>query len=250
MKAIISDIEGNLEALQAVLEDAARNGADEVYCLGDLIGYCPNPCECIELAMKWKVVLQGNFDRAVLNDPPSLGPTANSATRSLVWSRKRIMAPVPDVDAAEKRWAFLTNLPTTHHEGEFLFVHGNPRDAVDEYIFPEDIYNRRKLTQIFESVDRFCFYGRTHVPGVITEDLEYLSPKDVDNVFPLDDRKVLINAGSVGVSYGDQRASYVLFDGAAMRFCHVEYDFETTIRKIRDIDDLDDNNGDRPEDGL
>src|SRR5580704_14658970 len=121
MKAIISDIHGNLEALQAVLKDAARNAVEEIYCLGDLVGYGPNPCECLELAMKWNVVVQGNFDRTVLNDVPDFGPTAIAASRSLVWSRKQIVAPVPDAEAAEKRWTFLTNLPATHCEGDICF---------------------------------------------------------------------------------------------------------------------------------
>jgi predicted phosphodiesterase len=62
MKAIISDIHGNLEALQAVLKDADLHGAEKIYCLGDLVGYGPNPRECVDLAMPWKVVLLGNHD--------------------------------------------------------------------------------------------------------------------------------------------------------------------------------------------
>jgi hypothetical protein len=70
MKAILSDVHGNLEALQAVLQDAAWHHADAIYCLGDLVGYGgPDPCGCLELALTWPVVLLGNHDRAVFYDP-------------------------------------------------------------------------------------------------------------------------------------------------------------------------------------
>jgi hypothetical protein len=134
MKAILSDIHGNLEALHAVLEDAERCGIEEIYCLGDMVGYGPNPRECLDLAWGWKVVMQGQFDREVLNDPPDFGPTAASATRSLIWSRSQLTMPVPDPQTAEQRWTFLTGLPDTHTQGDFLFVHGSPREPLYEYV--------------------------------------------------------------------------------------------------------------------
>jgi predicted phosphodiesterase len=69
MKAIFSDAHGNLEALQAVLADVARQSADAVYNLGDTTGYGPNPLECIDLAMDVPVVLLGNNDQGILFDP-------------------------------------------------------------------------------------------------------------------------------------------------------------------------------------
>ena len=88
MKAIISDIHGNLEALQAVLDDISTQNVDEgVYCLGDVIGYGPNPRECIDLVMECKLVLLGNHDQGALFDPdgfnpPPSGPSCGPATSS------------------------------------------------------------------------------------------------------------------------------------------------------------------------
>lgn len=70
MKTILSDIRGNLVALNAVLENIAQHPVQAIYCLSDLVGYGPNPRECVDLAMQWKVVLKGNFDRVILEAPP------------------------------------------------------------------------------------------------------------------------------------------------------------------------------------
>ncbi len=250
MKAILSDIHGNLEALTAVLDDAARRGVEHIYCLGDLVGYGPNPRECVELAMKWNVVLQGQFDYEVLNDPPSLGPTAIIATKSLMWSRSQLTDPVPNEAASQERWAFLTNLPTIYSEDGILFVHGSPRNPRNEYVYPDDPYIKPKMKLIFEPVKTYCFHGHTHVPGVMLEDCRFITPRETNDVFRLGDCKALINVGSVGQPRdGDRRACYAILDNGTVQFLHVEYDVETTIKKIRDIDDLDDFSGGRLGDG-
>jgi diadenosine tetraphosphatase ApaH/serine/threonine PP2A family protein phosphatase len=250
MKAILSDIHGNLEALQAILEDAARYRAEELYCLGDLVGYGPNPRECVDLAMRWRVVLLGNFDEAVLLDPPSLGPTAVTATRSLVWSRSELDLPIPDSATAERRLGFLAGLPRQYQEGDLLFVHGSPRNPLREYVFPEDVYNEPKMGRLFGLIGRYCFHGHTHVPGIVTEGFEFLTPESVGHVYRLNGRKALVNVGSVGQPRdGDWRACYTLLGGDAVCFRRVEYDIDTTMKKIRYIGDLDDFLGDRLGDG-
>jgi predicted phosphodiesterase len=250
MKAIISDIHGNLEALHAVLEDAARSKVDEIYCLGDLVGYGPNPRECLDLALNWKVVVQGNFDRTILNDPPDFGPTSVQAARSLIWSRQQVTTTVPNAQAAEQRWEFLTHLSTTHAEGGFLFVHGSARNPLNEYVFPEDIYNRHKLETIFAMIPRYCFQGHTHVPGVFSEHFQFHRPEEINHEFRLGNEKSMVNVGSVGAPRdGDARASYVVLKDNIVRFRRVEYDWKATLKKIRDIDDLDDFFGDRLGDG-
>jgi len=81
-KAIISDIHGNIEAFQNVLKDIETQGVDEIYCLGDVVGYGPNPCECVDLVMNCKVVLLGNHDQGALFDPDGFNP---SAERGAFW---------------------------------------------------------------------------------------------------------------------------------------------------------------------
>ncbi len=239
MKAIISDIHSNLEALEAVFVDVASQDIKEIYCLGDIIGYGPNPRECLDLVRNHcQVVLLGNHDQAAVFDPKGFNPAAE---RSTFWTRKQLEAPVPNRQAAEQRWEFLGELAPTHRDGDFLYVHGSPRKPVDEYIFPEDIYNQRKMQANFALVKRYCFQGHTHSPGIFTEDLQFYSPEEIDSTYPLEERKILCNVGSVGQPRdGDPRACYVVLDDATIRFRRVPYDYEQTIEKIVNTPDLDD----------
>ncbi|HYT90579.1 MAG TPA: metallophosphoesterase family protein [Gemmataceae bacterium] len=243
MIAILSDIHSNLEGLQAVQRDLASHGVKDVYCLGDVVGYGPNPRECLETAMDFKLTLLGNHDQAVLFDPPDFNPTAQ---RAAFWTREQIDAPIRSRQAADRRWEFLSALPLTHREGEVLYVHGSPANPLHEYIFPEDVYNHRKMDKIFHLVKRYCFQGHTHVPGIFTEDLQFYSPEEIGFIYELDSRKTLCNVGSVGQPRDcNPRASYVLFDGKTIQFRRIEYDFETTVRKIYGFPDLDRFLGDR-----
>ena len=250
MKALLSDIHGNLEALQAILEDVAEHQVEAVYCLGDTVGYGPNPRECLEIAMQWTVVLLGNMDLAATFDPPDLGPSAIAANQSLLWSKKELNAAIPDRESVSRRYTFLSERPLVHREGDFLFVHGSPRNPLHEYVFPEDVYNNRKMERIFASFGQHCFNGHTHIPGIIVEGAGFSSPDELNGQHRFDHRKTIVNVGSVGQPRdGDWRACYVLLDGDAARFRRVEYDIETTVRKIKRLDDLDDFLGDRLGDG-
>ncbi|MBI1918052.1 MAG: metallophosphoesterase family protein [Planctomycetes bacterium] len=237
MKAIISDIHGNLEALRAVLEDIAQHAVEATYCLGDTVGYGPNPRECLELVMDCRVTLLGNHDQAALFDPSNFN---EKAERAILWTRAQLEASLPSRAAMERRWEFLAEMPRTYREGDLLLVHGSPRNPINEYIFPEDIYNERKMDALFRLVERYCFQGHTHVPGIFTESLAFLSPEDVDGTYQLDGRKVMVNVGSVGQPRdGDPRACYVLLDGDTLHYRRVEYDVDATVRKIFSIPDLD-----------
>jgi diadenosine tetraphosphatase ApaH/serine/threonine PP2A family protein phosphatase len=248
MLAIISDVHANLEALRAVLDDARRQGADAVYCLGDVVGYGPNPCECVDLVMDCEVVIMGNHDQGAMFDPPGFSPVAE---RAIFWTRSQLESSAESRQAREKRWEFLAERPRSHREDGYLFVHGSARNPLNEYVFPEDVYNQRKMERIFALVERYCFQGHTHVPGVFVEqapdDLyQFHSPEEVAHAWRLDGRKTLCNVGSVGQPRdGDPRACYVLLDGESIRFRRVEYDLESTIKKIYAIPDLENFLGDR-----
>jgi len=202
--------------------------------------------------MRWQVVLLGNHDHALLHGFDGFGETA---AQSMQYSVRELDNPAPNRQAAERRRTFLQGLASRHQEDGFLFVHGSPRNPLHEYVFPQDIINKRKMGRLFGLVERYCFQGHTHVPGIFTEqapdDLyQFNSPEGIDSVYRLDGRKALINVGSVGQPRDrDWRACYVLLDGDCVLFRRVEYDIETTIRKIRGIDDLDDFLGDRLRDG-
>lgn len=252
MKALISDIHSNLEGLQAVLEDIDKQKISEIYCLGDIVGYGPNPRECIDLVMKCKLVLLGNHDQGAMFDPDGFNPPAE---RAIFWTRSQLETAPENRQKKEARWEFLSERPRTFKENGFLYVHGSARNPLNEYVFPEDIYNQRKMDRIFALVEKYCFQGHTHVPGVFTENApedlyQFHAPDEIEYVYRLDGRKALVNVGSVGQPRdGDWRACYVLLDGDDVRFRRVEYDINTTVKKIHEIPDLDNFLGDRLRDG-
>lgn len=246
-RALISDIHSNLEALEAVLADIRRQGINEIYCLGDLVGYGPNPREVIDRLMSCPVCLLGNHDQGALFDPEGFNA---GAERAIFWTRRELEDGAGGGAQAHRRWDFLGELPRNHQEGDFLFVHGSARNPLNEYVFPEDIYNRRKLEKIFSLIPRYAFQGHTHVPGVFTEDFSFYSPEDIDQKFTLGPEKVMVNVGSVGQPRdGDPRACYVILEDNQVQFRRVEYPVEQTIQKIYQIPDLDNYLGDRLREG-
>ena len=246
LRAIISDIHGNLEALEAVLADIRGQGIQEIYCLGDIIGYGPNPRECIDRVSKnCQVTILGNHDQAALFDPEGFNA---GAERAIFWTRSALEADQGPQN--EKRWEFLGELPRMKREEPFLFVHGSARNPLNEYVFPEDVYNQRKMERIFGLVDRYCFQGHTHIPGIFTEDYNFFSPDELNYRVELGTSKTLVNVGSVGQPRdGDNRSCYVVLNGHSVTYRRVQYDFEKTIAKIYAIPELDNFLGDRLRDG-
>src|SRR5262245_44120398 len=246
MRAILSDIHGNLEALEAVLTDAAAHGVSSIYCLGDVVGYGPNPVECADVSMDWEVVLLGNHDHAAMFDPDGFGRAAEMA---IFWTRAQL-------EGARRNdlWEFLAQRPRTHQESWVLYVHGSPRNPLNEYVFPEDILHRQKMERIAAKFDGTCFNGHTHIPGVFVEETPgrwgYLAPDECGHRYRLDGRKAIVNAGSVGQPRdSDWRACYVLLDEDSVTFRRVEYDVDATVRKIYAIPELADFLGDRLREG-
>jgi predicted phosphodiesterase len=247
VKAIISDIHSNLEALQGVLADIKSQGITDIYCLGDVVGYGPNPRECIDLVSECKLVLMGNHDQGAMFDPDGFNAPAE---RAIFWTRAQLESGPDQRAVREKRWDFLAERPRQHKDGDLLFVHGSARNPLNEYVFPEDIYNQRKMERIFTLVDKYCFQGHTHVPGVFTENYQFFSPEDVGHEYKLDGRKTLCNVGSVGQPRdGNWRSCYVVLDGDTIKYRRVEYDVEKTIKKIYDIPELENFLGDRLREG-
>ena len=253
MKAIISDIHSNLEALQAVLADIKSQNITEIYCLGDVVGYGPNPRECVDLVKSCKLVIMGNHDQGAMFDPDGFNghgregdfldprPTRSDEPRAAA-TFARSPVGVPGRAAAEPP-----------RERAALYVHGSARNPLNEYVFPEDVYNQRKMERIYSrSSSMYCFQGHTHVPGVFTENMQFVSPEETKGTSPTNStaRKTLCNVGSVGQPRdGNWRACYVVLDNETITFRRVEYDVDTTVRKIYDVPDLDNFLGDRLRDG-
>lgn len=248
MFAIVSDIHGNLEAFSAVLEEIDRREVQHIICLGDIIGYGPNPMECLDLvATRCRASIMGNHDFAVFYEPFNFNSGAESAC---YWTRN-CFENDPDPVRKANRWKFLGNLPVRIRTNEFVGVHASPRRPINEYIFPDDIYtNPGKFVSIFERFERLCFVGHTHVPGVFLEGPDFYSPDELDYRFELTDEKAIVNVGSVGQPRDrDPRSSFVLVSDTAVEFVRVPYDVQTTVKKVHAIDALDDFLGTRLIDG-
>ncbi len=246
-RAVISDIHSNLEGLKAVLDDIRQQDISEVYCLGDIVGYGPNPRECIDLIMNCDVCILGNHDQGALFDPEGFN---SGAERAIFWTRQELERTQGDPVANAQRWDFLGELPRNRREDSLLFVHGSARNPLSEYVFPEDIYNQRKMEKIFSLIEKYCFQGHTHVPGVFSESLNFSSPDEIGHQYRLGDEKVMINVGSVGQPRdGDPRSCYIVLEEGLVTFRRVEYDVDETARKIYDTPELDNFLGDRLREG-
>jgi predicted phosphodiesterase len=256
MLAIISDIHSNIEALEAVLADARQRGAERIFCLGDVLGYGPDPRPCLDAVREaTELSLMGNHDQAVLFEPSKFNIGAEAAC---YWTRE-VLDGENDDELRGQRWDYIGAMPTkhvcaaeTHQVSELCLVHGSPRRPVNEYIFPDDVFNNpTKVTGCFERFNHLCFVGHTHTPGVFLDTPDFYAPDEIQYVYEIDPaQQAMINVGSVGQPRDrDPRASYVLIEPGLVRFCRVEYDVESVARKVYEVPELDDYLGTRLKDG-
>jgi len=257
MFAVISDIHSNLEALTTVLGDIEKRGIGTIYCLGDVVGYGPNPKECLDLVIeKTEWCIMGNHDYAALYEPTNFNYGAEQAS---FWTRE-VLEIEEEKQHRDKRWGFLGTLPMRRALKTKLgvsaaiidFVHASPRKPINEYIFPDDVYtNPTKVRVLFERVKHICFVGHTHLPGVFLDEPDFYLPDELGDIYPIvDNEKAIINIGSVGQPRDkDNRISYVYVDENEVHFVRLEYDFESTMKKIRAVKQLDDFHAERLRDG-
>ena len=238
MLAIISDIHGNLEALQAVLEDIDKRNINTVYCLGDVIGYGPNPCECIEIVQNHcAFTLLGDHESTILNK--TYDHFGVNAKRAVEWTHDQLLL---DDGQQKQRYTFLENLPQKMHKDNNLYIYSCPPNIYRGFVLPNDIYSQRKIKSIFMKFTNVCFYGQTHIPGVFSEEYQHHYAGDINNIFTLPcGEKKMINVGSVGQPRdGDNRACYAIFDGKTLQWIRVQYNYQKTMQKIKEIDRLSD----------
>ena len=223
---IISDIHSNLAAFEAVLADAGS--FDEVWCLGDVVGYGPDPNECVErLRDLPHVCVVGNHDWAVLGnmDTEDFNPYAK---RACLWTREQL---------SPSNLEYLETLPRSLVEEGFTLAHGSPRQPIWEYILDSSVAQAN-----FEHFDtRFCFVGHTHVPIIYRHNPENphqacgtLIPS-YDVPLALGEHRLIINPGSVGQPRdGDPRASYAVLDSdeLTLEYRRVSYPVETTQARM------------------
>jgi predicted phosphodiesterase len=151
MIAILSDIHANLEALEAVLNDVAKFPVEAIYCLGDLVGYGPDPIPCLQAAMEWDLVLLGNHDVAALNPGNDLdGWSALAAKNSVLRARAQLQQHPRGAELSVFFWALRSQFSSRGN----LFLHGSPRHPIHEYVFPEDIHNDKKMNALMSCFEK------------------------------------------------------------------------------------------------
>jgi diadenosine tetraphosphatase ApaH/serine/threonine PP2A family protein phosphatase len=223
--ALISDIHANLEALEAVLAALQDEGADQILCLGDVIGYGPNPNECVKLIQQHAAVcLIGNHDEASLGRV-DLDLFNYMARQAIEWTTEQL---------TEESKEFLKSLHYTRGYGDFMIVHASP----DEPTRWNYILNLEDAAQGFEAfTEQICFIGHSHTPWVIP-----LPPDGrmrVSHDYPLtvkENFRYLINIGSVGQPRDrNPDAAFGILDTEPLQYTlkRVPYDVATTQKKIR-----------------
>jgi len=206
--ALISDIHGNLPALEAVFQSIAAENVQSIVCLGDIVGYGARPNECVEL-LRDKCIpsLMGNHDAAVLG----------RLALSLMNMNARIASEWTIENLKPENRNFLADLPFTMEIESTLCVHSSPNEP-DQWRY---IFTNNDATSAFHSfVNAVCFFGHTHFPGTFTN--------------PTDGRR-LINVGSVGQPRDhNPRACYGIYDTTttAFKWMRVDYPVETAARHI------------------
>ena len=239
MHAIISDIHGNLEALEAVL---VRIGRKDVICLGDVVCYGPDSIECVRKSAGWKSVIAGPMDLALLNyNPDEWAPPL----RRYVERTRQRFSHAPD---ASFLCQILESYRSEYTSDGIWFFHGAPQNICD-WLFPEEIYCPTKLDKIASSAEYAFIGGGSHIPGIFRRSnggWEFIEPEN-DKLYALDrNDKTIITVGSVGQPRdNDPRAAYAVLAGSTIVFHRVDYDVEKTRIKIKNDPDIDDIQGDR-----
>jgi predicted phosphodiesterase len=223
---IVSDIHANRIALETVLQDAGK--VDKVWCLGDIVGYGPEPNECVEILRSLDLLcLAGNHDWAVL-DKLDLEDFNPEARRAAMWTRESL---------SPANFTWLIDLPerVSNQLDKFTLVHGSPQHPIWEYVSTPAV--ARINFEYFET--EICLMGHTHVPVVYRynneEHISTAEPLPENKSIDLGPERMMINPGSVGQPRdGDPRSAYAVLDTDAMKVTHrrVEYNIRATQDKM------------------
>ncbi len=229
--ALISDVHGNLEALDAVLRDIATDHVDRVVCLGDIVGYGPDPGRCVEVIFTVcdKMVL-GNHEEALLR--VGVLDTFNPRARQALDITRQMLT--------DEHMSMLDSMPDVAKIDELTIAHASFGPVQYEYLATEDAVNRS-----FEGMrTKFGAVGHTHIPGVFSREVSILGDAS-EPVFEImlgstnvpirDNTRAIMNPGSVGQPRDrNPDASWGIFDTEEMRFeiRRVAYDVDATQAKI------------------
>lgn len=234
--AVISDLHANLDALVAVMDDIARRGVKHIVCLGDVVGYGPDPVECWRLVKeKCRLILKGNHDLEMAEGGlQRFHPRAKSA---IAWTRKRILEE-PD---GREIIADIAALPPRIVEGRITYVHGSPAGPTLDYLLPGDAFDKERMRREFSRIDSYAFNGHSHIPGVIERDRAFAPPEALaDSTYEMIGKAAIINVGSVGQPRdGNPRSCYVTVIEGKVAYHRVAYDPVPVCERIFEHPELD-----------
>ncbi len=225
---IFSDVHGNLEALTAVLGAMERDGAERIWCLGDVVGYGAEPNECADrVRQSAESVVLGNHDAACAGAEPAehFNPQARNAVQ---WTAGRL---------TESTRAWLRGLPLTVTHGDVLLVHASPYEpAAWHYVQPN--MKQGDMIRAFAATGaRLTFVGHSHQPLVLVHREQQYFRFLGDHLYLEEGGRYLVNVGSAGQPRdGNPQAAYALYDTLAgtVTLSRVAYDIATAQRKIRE----------------
>jgi len=226
---IISDIHGNLEALETVLKKLERLNVDEVICLGDIVGYGANPNECCELVREHcSVVVLGNHDEWALH-PPDRGVVGANVWQSILWTANAL---------DESHRQYFASLPLIRHRGNLIFVHAAPVEPQRwDYIT-----NQTSAMKYFPYVaEKICFVGHSHLPGIYyIDDLQHNVTETSDFMqVNAAGKGAIINIGSVGQPRdGNATSSFCVYDSDVIppaKIIRLGYDVKVAGEKIINV---------------
>ena len=222
---LISDIHGNLEALQATLDVADRLEPYQLMCLGDIVGYGADPAACIDiLGNRANLMLAGNHDLAVAGVIP-FGEFNPIARQAIEWTRNAL---------GDEDQELLANLPLQYIDGDYCFTHASPHEPLQFHY----IRTLEDVAEVFNQIgQRFCFVGHTHLPVLVRMNDQSGKMEVVrENKIHVDDQhRYFVNVGSTGQPRDNNPdACMVLLDEEAgtLEFLRVPYDITASQEKI------------------
>lgn len=222
--AILGDIHANIEALETVLEDARKERCTHFVSIGDVVGYNPNPSECLELLREMNVpIVRGNHDHYCSQDDNLEGFSAVAA-EAIAWTRKQL---------SDEQREYLKTLPYTMRVETFTVVHST-LDSPEKWAYVLDRYDAD--ANFNYQTTSVCFYGHTHIPIAFEKGDEVRSGL-YSRIKIKMGRKYLINVGSVGQPRdGNPKAAYCIFDmiNNTIELKRLDYDYKKTQQKILD----------------
>ena len=222
--AIIADIHANLQALEAVLEDAKAQNPTHYVCLGDVVGYNASPTECLKIVREMNIpCVKGNHDEYCSTDDPLEGFNPNAA-EAVLWTRKQL-------NPEEREW--LRELKYTKMVANFTIVHAT-LDAPQRWGY---VFDKLAAAASFPyQTTPVCFFGHTHVPVAFMRDTVVRG--GTFSKFKVDpSKKYFVNVGAVGQPRDNNpKAAYVIYDldAATIELRRVDYDIAGAQAQIRE----------------